>query len=67
MHIRYRVVLFGLSTNVVALHLWGVFVLLGSEFDNEGPADDLRLARPVLRRVHVEAFKEAAVLVAQLG
>lgn len=67
MHIRYRVVLFGLGTDVVALHLWGVLVLLGSEFDSEGPADDLRLARSVLGRVHVEAFEEAAVLVAQLG
>lgn len=67
MLLRNRVILFGLGTNVVALHLWGVFVLLGSEFDSEGLADDLRLARPVLGRVHVEAFKEAAVLVAKLG
>lgn len=67
MLIRKRVILFGIGTNVVALHLWGVFVLLGSEFDSEGLADDFRLARPILGRIHVEAFKEAAVLVAQLG
>lgn len=36
------------STNIVALHLWGGFILLGSEFDSEGLADDLRLYYPVL-------------------
>lgn len=54
------------STNIVALHLWGGFILLGSEFDSKGPADDLRLSYSVLGRVHVEAFKETAVIVAQL-
>lgn len=55
------------GTYIVTLYLGCVLVLLGCEFDSEGLTDELRLARPVLWRVHVQALKKAAVLVTELG
>ena len=63
-HKYLRQVELSLGTNVVSLQFGGVLVLLIGESDCEGLSDDLRFARPVRRRVHVQAFEEAAVFVA---
>lgn len=55
------------GTNIVALHIRSVFVLLRNVFHSKGLAYGLRLARSIPGRVYVEALKEAAVFVTKLG
>lgn len=67
MPMHYALIVFGLGTNIVALHLRSVFVLLRNEFHGKGLAYGLRLARSIPGRVHVETLKEAAKFVTKLG